>query len=317
MSARASPRRSWWRGTSRVGDAVTPDTIIAEVLTDKATVEIYAPVAGTVAFLTGEPGDVLAVGGDFVGIETGGAAPPAVVAVAAPGLVPAEVEPAPVVGRHDVPVTAAPSVRQRARRLGIDLADVVPCGAHGRISHEDLDDHLITGRPSAARPARPAPTALPSPTPTQMPTPGAAPVPADAPFPIIGLRRRIASRMTEALSVPHITYVDEVDVTQLERLRRSLTDLYPGQPRLTVLAFLVRSIVLAVADHPQINATFDDRSEPQVLTKHAAVHIGIATQTPSGLIVPVLHDGPIARSVELGGRTVAGDHGGPGGDGEP
>ncbi|MDP2290999.1 MAG: dihydrolipoamide acetyltransferase family protein [Actinomycetota bacterium] len=259
------------------GDTVTSDTVVAEVLTDKATVEIYAPVAGTVTTLHGEPGDVLAIGSDFIAIETGEPhpagtsdepAPPETIEatpVAAPVVEPAQAA-APVAApaRPGERATASPAVRDRASRLGLRLDAVQGTGPDGRVTHDDLDRHLASA--GAARPA-----------------------PEPAKVPIIGLRRKIAERLTIASSrIPHITYVDEVDMTQLEDARRSLTAEFPDQPRLTVLPFVMRAIVLAVADRPQVNATFDD--EEQMLTTYGAVHIGIATHTPNGLIVPVVRD---------------------------
>jgi len=259
------------------GDMVTSDTVVAEVLTDKATVEIYAPVAGTVATLHGEPGDVLAIGSDFIAIETGDgadavpakshvSAEPAVVPniEAAP---PTEPTPTAPVMAHDGAL-ASPAVRERASKLGMHLGNIHGSGPDGHVTHDDLDRHIqSTGAAVSAAVSVAGPTRVP----------------------IIGLRRKIADRLTVASSrIPHITYVDEVDMTQLEEVRRSLTTAYPEQPRLTVLPFVMRAIVLAVADRPQVNATFDD--DEQVLTTYGAVHIGIATQTPNGLIVPVVRD---------------------------
>ena len=291
-----------------VGDAVTSDTVIAEVLTDKATVEIYAPVAGTVAFVHGAPGDVLAVGSDFFGIEVDdnsapapGVPPPAApsepaelvapvaspeptaesVSEPTPEPVAAESTPATVIAEppHMSParVAAAPAVRERARALGVDLDRVTPSRPDGRVIHADLDRYLVasSGSDGRARSARSTAT---------------------EDVALIGLRRRIATRMTTAWRIPHITYVDEVDMTQLEHLRRSLATAEPDRPRVTVLPFVMRAIVMAVAEQPNLNATFDDEAQPQVLTMHAAVHIGIATQTPNGLIVPVVRD---AQSMDL------------------
>ena len=290
-----------------VGDAVTSDTVIAEVLTDKATVEIYAPVAGTVTFVRGEPGDVLAVGSDFFGIEVCGDAPidddpptagepdtpPPAVASTAPATAiepppstppPATtIEPtdAPSADAHDdgsphdpgrVAVAAAPAVRERARALGVDLATVAPSGPDGRVTHADLDRLIATRAPRPATATRSS---------TEQ---------------VIGLRRRIASRMTTAWRIPHITYVDEIDMTALEHLRQSLASAHPDRSRVTVLPFVMRAIVVAVGEQPKLNATFDDEAQPQVLTTHAAVHIGIATQTEGGLIVPVVRD---AQTMDL------------------
>ncbi|HQZ34818.1 MAG TPA: dihydrolipoamide acetyltransferase family protein [Ilumatobacteraceae bacterium] len=247
------------------GDTVTSDTVVAEVLTDKATVEIYAPVAGTVTTLHGEPGDVLAIGSDFIAIETGEDAVRVDSETAAPTVPPPA---APVASTSGA--LASPAVRERANELGVRLGDIRGSGPEGRVTQDDLDRHIGSAG---------------SPKPVTEPTR----------IPIIGLRRKIADRLTVASSrIPHITYVDEVDMTQLEEARRSLTAAYPEQPRLTVLPFVMRAIVLAVVDHAQVNATFDD--DEQVLTTYGAVHIGIATQTPNGLIVPVVRD---AQSMDL------------------
>jgi 2-oxoisovalerate dehydrogenase E2 component (dihydrolipoyl transacylase) len=277
-----------------VGDAVTSDTVVAEVLTDKATVEIYAPVAGAVVELHGEPGDVLAVGSNFIAIETGessaaATSPPTIVSsepvgtaqiatVGEPGPAPEPpseqraVAEAPAVLR----ATAAPAVRDRARKLGVDLDVVGGSGPDGRVTHDDLDRHIERGAPDK-------------------PTPPTTSIPASTEIPLIGLRRKIADRVSTSSSrIPHITYVDEIDMTQLESVRRSMTTEFPDRSHLTVLPFVMRAIVLAVAGHPQLNATFDD--ETQVLTTYAAVHIGIATQTASGLIVPVVRD---AQAMDL------------------
>ena len=280
-----------------VGDTVTPDTVVAEVLTDKATVEIYAPVGGTITDLQGEPGDVLAVGSDFVTIESdepsGGqtteaptaetaqattstetTTPVVSVEAAAPTTVAApepEAAPQPPDAAADASAPprrpiAAPAVRERARRLGIDLDGIRGSGPDGRVTHDDLD-RRIHGAPAVAAP----------------PTPH----PATAQIPLIGLRRKIADQVaTSSSRIPHITYVDEVDMTDLEHLRRSLATAYPDRPHLTVLPFVMRALVLAIADQPHLNATFDD--EAQVLTTHGAVDIGIATQTANGLLVPVV-----------------------------
>ncbi len=274
-----------------VGDAVTPDSAIAEVLTDKATVEIYSPVSGRVSTLYGVAGDVLAVGSDFVIIQTASApeppvAPPDAVANVASGhpstdalaLVESVAPPDAVAdvasGR---PSTAAPAVRERALRLGVDLDAVTGSGPEGRVTHQDLDGLSSTTS-----------------------VPGTSASNATAQIPLVGLRRRIAAHMTTSSSrIPHITYVDEIDMTRLEELRRSLPGLYPNQPRLTVLPFIMGAIVRALVDHPNVNATFDDES--QVLTTYSAVHVGIATQAPNGLLVPVVRE---AQSMDIWQRAT-------------
>jgi 2-oxoisovalerate dehydrogenase E2 component (dihydrolipoyl transacylase) len=163
-------------------------------------------------------------------------------------------------------------VRERARALGVELSDIDGSGPDGRVTHDDLDRHLRRAT-SVARSGDGA----------QAEAPGTTQVP------LIGLRRKIADHLTTASSrIPHITYVDEIDMTQLLHLRESLAKEHADQPRVSLLPFVMRAIVLAVADQPQLNATFDDEAE--MLTTYAAVHIGIATQTPNGLIVPVVRN---------------------------
>ncbi len=173
---------------------------------------------------------------------------------------------------------ASPAVRARARELGVDLADVRGGGAAGRIMHADLDAHVAGG---AARPAAPVPA-----SPAGVPRAEAG----THTVKIVGLRRKIAQKMQEAKRrIPHYTYVEEVDVSELEALRVRLNAKWGAQRgHLTLLAFLIRAIVLAVREFAQVNARFDD--DAGVLTLHDAVHLGIATQTDAGLLVPVLRD---------------------------
>ncbi len=271
-----------------VGDTVTSDTVVAEVLTDKATVEIYAPVAGTVADLHGEAGDVLAVGSDLIAIETGESTAASTTTTATTMATTTDTETSiEPVDTSEIPTEAsatasprraiaAPAVRQRARTLDVDLDDISGSGPDGRITHDDLDRRIQGAAPE-----------------TQIP--GTSQIPATTQIPLIGLRRKIADRVTISSSrIPHITYVDEIDMTQLEHLRHSMTTEYPDRRRLTLLPFVMRAIVLAIADRPQLNATFDDQNA--VLTTYGAVHIGIATQTANGLIVPVVRD---AQTMDL------------------
>jgi 2-oxoisovalerate dehydrogenase E2 component (dihydrolipoyl transacylase) len=272
-----------------VGDTVTPDSAIAEVLTDKATVEISAPVSGTVTALHGQPGDVLAVGSALVEIETADGAPapepsPAPAPEPSPEPAPEPPEPSrqpadtderstdalppppPPSGRQP---TAAPAVRARANELGIDLATVEGTGPEGRVVHADLDRLAPAGAP--ARVAR-----------AERSADGTA-------HPVRGVRRRIAERLTAAWTeIPHITYVEAVDVTELERLRAELNNRSGehGDARLTVLPFLATAMAIAVGEQPGINAHYDHGSE--TLTTFDAVHVGIATQTDDGLRVPVV-----------------------------
>ncbi len=301
-----------------VGDMVKEDQILADVMTDKATVEIPSSVAGKVLALGGAVGQVMAVGSEVIRIEVEGAGnlkdagsvqkvPPAPVkpaqaaienvataAPAAPAAAPVAAAPAasasPARAASPAPTRGAPTaapnqrtpgdkplaspvVRRRAWDLGVDLQYVPGSGPAGRISLQDLDAFVARG-------AR-----------------GAAAVGADLRYqertdeeavPVIGLRRKIAHKMQEAKRrIPHFTYVEEVDMTELETLRQRLNALHgKARGKLTVIPFLARAMVLALRDYPHLNARYDD--EADVLTKYGAVHLGIAAQTDGGLMVPVL-----------------------------
>jgi 2-oxoisovalerate dehydrogenase E2 component (dihydrolipoyl transacylase) len=263
----------------KTGDPVREDMVIAAVMTDKATVEIPSPVSGTVTWLAGEVGDRIAVKAPLVRIETAAAtadAEPA--AVAQPQTAePVKVEapkPVPKAPTLAVPPAekwlAAPSVRLFARESGVDLRQVQGTGPAGRILREDVEQFLNQG-------AAPAPTRA-----------GLAKKTATEEIKLTGLRRRIAEKMVLSTSrIPHITYVEEVDMTALEELRATMNaDRKAEHPKLTVLPFLMRALVKAISDQPDVNATFDD--DGGIITRHSAVHIGIATQTPAGLTVPVV-----------------------------
>ena len=254
-----------------VGDPVTTDSVLAEVMTDKATVEVACPVNGVVIALHGEPGDVLAVGGGLVSIELDGAAPaPRAQAPSTPAAAsPAPSAPAAPATSH-ARTLAAPAVRARAATLGIDLAALVGSGPDGRVVHADLDRVLIARSGSATSSV------------------GAASGDEPRLEPVRGLRRRIAERLTSAWTeIPHITYVDAIDVTDLEILRAELNRRGDTDgTRLTILPFLARAIVIAAAEQPRLNATYD--ADAQTLSLFDAVHLGIATQTDDGLMVPVV-----------------------------
>lgn len=251
-----------------VGDPVSEDQIIAEVMTDKAAVEVPSPVTGRVVALTGAPGDMVPVGAELIVFETEPEAT-TTVAVASP-VPPAE----------PVRVMASPATRRKAHTAGIDLASVAGTGPGGRISAEDLES-AIAARTGVAPPAA-----------------AAAPRTGTEEIRVIGLRRAIAERMSEAKrNIPHFAYVEEVDVTGLEELRGHLNSrLQPGEPALSYLPFLVIGLVRALARYPQCNARYD--APRNVIVRHQAVHVGIATQTPDGLKVPVLHH---AEARTLGG----------------
>jgi len=278
----------------KVGDTVSEDQILADIMTDKATVEITSPVSGTVVAIHGDAGQQVPVGGPLVSFKVEGkgnvaaapatAAPKAEVA-AAPAAKPAaapKAAPAPVAAeskartlsdRNQRPL-ASPAVRNRARDLGIELQFVPGSGPAGRIEHADLDAFVAGGSKSSASGSSAS---------TYAKAEGTTEVR------IIGLRRKIAEKMAESVRrIPHITYVEEIDVTALEELRAHLNAeaKKSGKPKLNVLPFIARAIVVALRDQPQINATYDD--EAGVLTQHAPVHLGIAAQTPNGLMVPVV-----------------------------
>jgi 2-oxoisovalerate dehydrogenase E2 component (dihydrolipoyl transacylase) len=278
------------------GDAIKEDQSLVDVMTDKATVDMTSPVDGVVTAIHGEIGAMMPVGGVLVEIEVegaGNAAADAAVAVPAPSPEPGPAAsdplppPAPVAPLASPPAPtrapaapqwreadeaplAAPATRQRAHALGIPLQFVPGTGPGGRITPEDLDAFVDSGGAAPAEGARNAPRDAVDET------------------RIIGLRRKIAEKMQEAKRrIPHITYVEECDVTELEALRADLNAHRSGdQPKLTLLPFLMRALVRALADFPQVNARYDD--DAGVLHTHAAVHVGIATQTPGGLMVPVV-----------------------------
>ncbi|MBN9086884.1 MAG: 2-oxo acid dehydrogenase subunit E2 [Reyranella sp.] len=281
-----------------VGQSVLEDQILAAVMTDKATVEIPSPVAGTVVALGGEVGSVLAVGAELVRLEVAGAGSDEVVAtpkqaVAEPPRDPKKAEPAaaekapspaappkpavraeaasPSLPRPAIakPI-ASPAVRRRARDAGVDLRQVRGSGPAGRISHDDLDAFLRgAGGPAAGGAARVANTKVET-------------------IKMVGLRRRIAQKMAESKRrIAHFSYVEEVDVTALEELRTTLNaQERPDRPRLTLIPFLMQALVRAVVDFPEMNALYDDEAE--TIDRHGGVHIGIATQTNAGLLVPVV-----------------------------
>jgi len=322
----------------KIGDRVEEDQLLAEVMTDKATVELTSPVAGVVAALHGEPGQQVPVGGPLVSFNVEGKGN---VAAAFPsgsegqaskatlqhpaaskpdrvnggsssthGSTPSQPSPLQREGSKTsskpVPALtgrapgerplASPAVRNRARDLGIDLTFVPGTGPAGRIQHEDLDAYVARGgSPAAGGAAAPASSLY-------------AQAEGTTEVRIIGLRRKIAEKMAESVRrIPHITYVEEIDVTALEELRAHLNATRiqgmgaKDQPKLNLLPFIARAIVVALRDQPQINATYDD--EAGVLTQHAAVHLGIAAQTPNGLMVPVVRHAealdPYATALEI------------------
>ncbi|MDP6188389.1 MAG: dihydrolipoamide acetyltransferase family protein [Candidatus Poseidoniaceae archaeon] len=280
-----------------VGDTVKEDDPILSVMTDKATVEIPSPVDGTVTKVVGEAGDILPVGVVCIEFEVDGAgnasaseeapakkaapepkkeAAPAPAAPPTPAPAPAAAPAAaPVARAPGTKALASPAVRQRAREANISLDHVAGSGPGGRISHADLDAHIAGGASGASR-ARPmggrARTELNG-TETMK---------------VIGLRRKIADSMIASYStIPHFSYFEEVDVTALEELRQHLNATRPeGAPKLTYLPFIMQALVKALAERPECNALYDD--EANVVTRHEAINLGIATQTDRGLFVPVV-----------------------------
>ncbi|MEZ0169393.1 dihydrolipoamide acetyltransferase family protein [Microvirga sp. TS319] len=289
-----------------VGDIVREDDLLAAVMTDKATVEIPSPVEGEVVWLGAGIGDVVAIGSPLIRLKVGsddavstGSGDTQTTSAALP------VRPAPqeageptkavIEKKEQVPAgsiaqmqgaaeriqrplvprgegakpIASPAVRLRAGEAGIDLRQVPGTGPAGRITHEDLDAFLTHG-PKVAR------------------APGLAPDTSVQHIKVVGLRRKIAEKMAIAKSrIPHITYVEEVDVTALEDLRSALNaNKRADRPKLTLLPFLMRAMVKAIAEQPHLNAIYDD--EAGMVHQHGGVHIGIATQTGAGLMVPVV-----------------------------
>jgi 2-oxoisovalerate dehydrogenase E2 component (dihydrolipoyl transacylase) len=272
---------------TKPGDAVTEDQLIVEVMTDKAAVEVPAPVSGRVLSITGSPGDKIAVGSPLIVFETGveGEAAPAAAAAAAPATnkpVAAAVPPGAKAPSASPPPAAArtgrvmtsPANRRRAREAGIDLSSVAGSGPGGRILRSDLN--APTGAPAAA----PAPTAALRPDVSAETTE----------IKVIGVRRVIAERMSEAKrNIPHFAYVEEVDVTELEALRQHLNASPPaGAGGLTYLPLIIAALTRVLESFPQCNVLYD--SSRGVLVRHRAVHVGIAAQTPDGLKVPVVRN---------------------------
>lgn len=307
------------------GDVVKEDGRLADLMTDKATVEMESPVAGTVLEVAGEVGDVIAIGSPLVVLETEGEVAEEPAASPLPAAVEERIEvetpdagdvedaaeaveppkpvepsplqerglgegaaastpaPAPSVPRPPTPalegagesqprshakVLASPAVRARAKELGIDLAEVRPA-EDGRVRHADLDAFLSYGGARGYAPAG---------------QPGR-----DETVKVVGLRRRIAENMAASKrNIPHFAYVEECDVTDLEKLRGDLNANRGGKPKLTLLPLLIVAVCRALPKYPMLNARYDD--EANVVTRHGAVHLGMATMTDAGLMVPVIRD---------------------------
>ena len=288
-----------WR--VKPGDTVAEDDVVVEVMTEKAAVEVPAPVSGRVVSTRGEPGDMVPVGAELIVLETepGAAEAPAAVQASVPATAAAapaaarggnghgtgvalEAHVAAAVARGRV--ATSPAIRRRAHEAGIDLRQVAGSGPSGRIVAKDLDAFVARGAQGQPVPLRPAPRAVPA---AKAPPRAAG---ATEEIKVIGLRRLIAQRMSEAKrNIPHFAYVEELDITELEGLRAHLNSkLERGAPGLTYLPFLALALVRVLKDFPQCNSHYD--AERGVIVRHAAVHLGVATQTPDGLKVPVVHD---------------------------
>ncbi|MCT4654493.1 MAG: 2-oxo acid dehydrogenase subunit E2 [Cohaesibacter sp.] len=301
-----------------VGDFVKEDDVLAAVMTDKATVEIPSPVTGTILSLTGELGEMTAVGAEIIAIEVDGdgnvgeeeelAKPKAAEAVPvpqAPAPKAEAVEEKPAQGAGEdakaAPVApaapktsafavaapkaglpravgekplASPSVRRRAMEMGVRLDYVLGSGPAGRILHDDLDAY-IAGSGAQAAPQMRQPS-------------GKVALTEVEDYKVIGLRRKIAERMQDSKQrIPHISYVEEIDVTDLEKLRAHMNATRSeGQAKLTILPFIMRAMVLAIAENPKLSSHYDDQEN--MVRQYAASHIGMAAQTDGGLMVPVV-----------------------------
>ncbi len=299
----------------KIGDTIAEDQGIADMMTDKATVEMESPVSGVVIALAGEVGDMIPIGSTLVVIETEGEVDSPAPAPTAPAAVPPPTAPDPLAGtdletvteQHmpDTPVAhfipephpdateinvptpgvqalASPAVRARAKELGIDLGDV-KAREGGRIRHADLDAFLTYNAGHGFAPA------------------GATR--ADEAIKVVGMRRRIAENMAASKrAIPHFTYVDEIDVTALEDMRGDLNANRGNRPKLTMLPLMIVAICKSIPQFPMINARFDD--EAGVVTRYGAIHLGMATQTDAGLMVPVIRNAQSLNVWQLAGEII-------------
>ncbi|MCH4151983.1 MAG: 2-oxo acid dehydrogenase subunit E2 [Sphingobium sp.] len=286
----------------KIGDRIEEDAPLADMMTDKATVEMESPVAGTVIEIAGAEGDRIAIGAPLVIIETDDAAEDsapsasnstqnaealaerihaetpdagdvarveaAVAGAAPPPAAPPAPPPPPAPAAAPSKVLASPAVRARAQALGVDLADVRPA-EDGRVRHADLDAFLAYNAAGGYR--------------------SAGSRGQDQVIKVIGLRRKIAENMAASKrNIPHFAYVEEMDVTALETMRAQLNDARGSRHRLTMLPLLITAICRTLPEFPMLNARYDD--EAGVVTRFGAVHLGMATQTPAGLMAPVIRD---------------------------
>jgi 2-oxoisovalerate dehydrogenase E2 component (dihydrolipoyl transacylase) len=297
-----------WR--VKPGDLVSEDDVIVEVMTEKAAVEVPSPVTGRVVSVTGAPGDMVPVGSALIVFETSAGAAgesaspagakrepaPASAAGRKPNIAGAPastgngtgngVDASHANGHRAGRVATSPAIRRRAHEAGVDLSKIAGSGPNGRIVRQDFEAYVQqrSGQGKAA------PAGKPTPLHARRGDGGISPAGATEEIKVIGLRRLIAQRMSEAKrNIPHFAYVEEIDVTELETLRRHLNSkLAAGTPALTYLPFLALALVRVLKEFPQANALYD--AERGVIIRHRAVHVGIATQTPEGLKVPVVRD---------------------------
>ena len=260
----------------KVGEQVNEEDIVGTMMTDKAAVELSSPVTGQVIKLAGEPGDMVAVGAALVVFETDGSEPvslPEAEPVAASSASRTDDGPAPVAPTSQRVMTS-PAVRRRAKEAGVDLSLVPGTGPGGRILRQDFDNYAAASPGSQA-----ITTSEPGPRPASTGT---------KEIKVIGLRRIIAERMSAAKrEIPHFSYVEEIDITELESLRKHLNSKKENPAeRLTILPFLGSALIRALREFPQCNATYD--KDRNIIIQHEAVHLGVATQTPDGLKVPVV-----------------------------
>ncbi|MFM5914414.1 MAG: dihydrolipoamide acetyltransferase family protein [Chakrabartia godavariana] len=295
----------------KVGDTVSEDQGVADMITDKATVEMESPVSGTVIEVAGEVGDMIPIGSTLLVIETEGEEeapapqPPVKVEPVEDALSGTDLEAAPeqhmpeAPAAHFIPAPhpdateisvpqpaaqalASPAVRARAKDLGIDLSQVRPREGD-RIRHSDLDAFLSYHKGQGYR--------------------AAGATRADEAIKVVGMRRRIAENMAASKRhIPHFTYVEEIDVTALEAMRGDLNANRGDRPKLTMLPLLIVALCKALPDFPMINARYDD--EAGVVTRHGAVHLGMATQTDAGLMVPVIRDAQAKNVWQLAGEIT-------------
>ena len=268
------------------GDLLREDQPLVEMSTDKAVVEIPAPVSGRIISINGKPGDVIAVGSELATFDTANGAAPEAAAPATPAAAAKAPVAASTASKLTTPsdssqVRASPATRRRAQEAGVDLAMVTGTGLSRRVTPEDLQAAL------AARTTAPTTAAATASKPLQE-------------IPVIGIRRVIAQRMSEAArSIPHFSYVEEVDITELQELREHLNArAAKGAAALSFLPFIVAALVRALERYPQCNAHYDAARE--LVLRHGAVHVGIATQTNEGLKVPV-----VRNAAGLGLRALA------------